>query len=142
MIFCRAMFKKLDFYVSVLTVLIFMKISKIGCPILYLTGIPCFGCGMTRACECLLRFDFEKAFYYHPLCYLMPVFLGICLCKDKINKNIFRALLWIAIFLFLLVYAIRIMDPENSLIKPHIKEGLLYKLLVELSGKIKPSAVQ
>jgi hypothetical protein len=38
-----------------------------GCPFLLVTGIPCPGCGMTRAILSALRFDFTAAFGYHPL---------------------------------------------------------------------------
>lgn len=34
-----------------------LLVSGIGCPIRYLTGIPCPGCGMTRACFGLLFGD-------------------------------------------------------------------------------------
>lgn len=42
------------------------------CPILWLTGVPCPGCGMTRACGALLHLDIAGAFYYHPLFWLVP----------------------------------------------------------------------
>lgn len=45
----------------------------IGCPIHYFTGIPCPGCGMTRAILSLLRLDLGGALYYHPLVFLLPV---------------------------------------------------------------------
>ena len=41
--------------------------SGIGCPILYVIGIPCPGCGMTRAVLACLRLDFAAAFRYHPM---------------------------------------------------------------------------
>ncbi len=41
------------------------------CPILYYTGIPCPGCGMTRALLRLLILDFAGAAAYHPLVYLL-----------------------------------------------------------------------
>lgn len=117
----------MDLYVSVFIVLIFMRISKVGCPIRYLTGIPCLGCGMTRACLCLLHFDFGKAFYYHPLCYLMPVAFIFYLCKEKIDKEILTRLQWIMALLFVFVYIVRILDPSNMLIKINVSNGLLYK---------------
>ncbi|MDR0850900.1 MAG: DUF2752 domain-containing protein [Clostridiales Family XIII bacterium] len=47
----------------------------VGCPIKLVTGIPCPGCGMTRAFLAAARFDFAEAFLYHPLFPLM--LLGI-----------------------------------------------------------------
>lgn len=37
------------------------------CPFEYIIGIPCPGCGMTRAFIALLKLDFAEAFYFHPL---------------------------------------------------------------------------
>lgn len=37
------------------------------CPIARSTGVPCPGCGMTRALLALLHGDFAAAFAHHPL---------------------------------------------------------------------------
>ncbi len=49
----------------------------ITCPIKWLTGVSCPGCGMSRACFSLLRFDFPAAFGYHPVVFAMPAFVGL-----------------------------------------------------------------
>ena len=59
-------------YLALLTIvgvmaLIFVVGYFIGCPIRVITGIPCPGCGMTRAFASLLHLDFARAFHYHPL---------------------------------------------------------------------------
>lgn len=47
-----------------------------GCLFRRLTGIPCPGCGMTRAFLAAFRLDFSEAFRMHPLWPLpVPVFL-------------------------------------------------------------------
>ena len=43
----------------------------VGCLFRKLTGVPCPGCGMTRAHLAALRLDFRTAFYYHPL-WMLP----------------------------------------------------------------------
>jgi len=43
------------------------------CPIALLTGVPCPGCGMTRAASALLRGDLSLALDYHPLIPLFAV---------------------------------------------------------------------
>lgn len=45
------------------------------CPMAVVTGIPCPGCGMTRATLSALHGDFATAFRYHPLALLIvPLF--------------------------------------------------------------------
>ena len=51
--------------VAVAAAIIF--IFTLNCPFRALTGIPCPGCGMTRAFLCLLRLDPRGAFLYHPM---------------------------------------------------------------------------
>lgn len=45
-----------------------------GCPWRNLTGIPCPGCGMSRAWMAAFRMDFGAAFAYHPMFWCVPVF--------------------------------------------------------------------
>ena len=44
--------------------LILESVFGITCPILFLTGISCAGCGMSRAWFCVLRMDFTGAFRF------------------------------------------------------------------------------
>lgn len=44
-----------------------------GCPIRNATGIPCPGCGMSRAWLAVLGLDFPEAFRYHPMFWALPV---------------------------------------------------------------------
>lgn len=41
------------------------------CPVALLTGIPCPGCGMTRALNALVRGDWAEAWLYHPISFLV-----------------------------------------------------------------------
>lgn len=104
----------------------------IGCPILMLTGIPCMGCGMTRAAFSILKLDFKGAFYYHPLIYAMPVLLPVLLLK---NKKMFDVFIGIIIALFVLVYFVRLFDSGNALIKINISDGYIYKLIIYLKNR-------
>ena len=56
--------------------LTFVPISWQGIPCLFLmfTGLPCPGCGMTRAFQQILRWNWVDAFNYNLLA--IPVFLG------------------------------------------------------------------
>ena len=47
----------------------------IGCPIKFLTGISCAGCGMTRAYIAVFHLDLKSAVYFHPLFWIPPIYL-------------------------------------------------------------------
>ena len=73
--------------------LILESVFGITCPILFLTGISCAGCGMSRAWFCVLRMDFTGAFRYHPLFWILPIGIMLFLFWDKIPKKIQKILL-------------------------------------------------
>lgn len=56
------------------------------CVFLTLTGIPCPGCGMTRALICLLSLDISGVFHYHPL-FFVPPLIVICAVLTLISKS-------------------------------------------------------
>jgi Protein of unknown function (DUF2752) len=46
------------------------------CPMAGVLGIPCPGCGLTRATLALARADFSQAFSFHPLVFVLaPLFI-------------------------------------------------------------------
>ena len=48
------------------------------CPSAALLGIPCPGCGLTRATLALVHGDFAAALRFHPLVFVLaPVYLGL-----------------------------------------------------------------
>ena len=57
-----------------------IHITGIAIPCFYytFTGFYCPGCGVTRMAVSLLRLDFEKAFYYHPVLLCSIPLLGVC----------------------------------------------------------------
>ena len=48
-------------------VLLYLILEGFGitCPIKFLTGISCAGCGMSRAWRAVFYLDFARAFYFH-----------------------------------------------------------------------------
>ena len=90
--------------------------AGIGCPIKYLTGVSCMGCGMTRAYLSLLRLDFANAFRYHPL-FPIPVIAAVLfLFRSRISQKIVKVLLFTTIVLFSIIYLLRILDPSDTVV--------------------------
>ena len=57
-------------YLAIVAVLGYFQVS---CFFVTLFGIPCPGCGMTRAVLAALRLDLGAAFGYHPMFWSMPI---------------------------------------------------------------------
>lgn len=85
-----------------------LHILGISCPIKFATGISCPGCGMTRAYLALLKLDFKKSFYYHPLFITPLLSVIIYFNKEKIPKNILNLLTYFFIALFFIIYIFRL----------------------------------
>ncbi|MEN6420524.1 MAG: DUF2752 domain-containing protein, partial [Smithella sp.] len=66
----------ISFLLIIIVFYCILHMLGIGCPIKFVTGIPCAGCGMSRALYCALKLDFHKAFHYHPLFPLPFVVVG------------------------------------------------------------------
>lgn len=118
-------------------VLFYLVIEGFGvtCPILFLTGISCAGCGMSRAWLSLLRLDLSAAFQYHPLFWL-PVPAGIALlCRRRIPGNVWKAMVTAACVLFLGTYIARLLSPEDEIVVCQVTQGLLYRLLSGIMGE-------
>ncbi len=49
------------------------------CPMAGLLGIPCPGCGLSRATLAALRGDFSEAYHYHPLVFVLVPVCGLAL---------------------------------------------------------------
>ena len=103
--------------------------SGIGCPILYTTGIPCPGCGMSRACLQLLQLHFREAFSYHPLCFGLPFMAAFLLLHfyEKISEKRFQQGLLVIAALFMIVYLLRLKNPADNIVKIHLQDGNIYR---------------
>lgn len=85
--------------------------SVLVCPFYHLTGIPCPGCGLTRATIAILNGEFYKALLLNPLSFLVDCCLIIYL-------------LWFSID------AIRNRDTINALLKKTWKRKYLMLVLL------------
>ena len=110
----------------------FAYLFKIPCPIKYLSGVSCLGCGMTRACASLLRLDFATAFYYHPMVFVFPVFLLLMIVYSvKKKKRAFYITLSLCTVAFALTYLYRIVY-NSDVISINIADGIIYKRIYAL----------
>ena len=101
------------FFIAVMGVLAALMLLDIyRCPFKAVTGIPCPGCGMTRAVLSACKGDFRGAFYYHPLWIVaVPLVLVEVLNAMggiKIPAKVNNMILIIAGILLLAVYIIRL----------------------------------
>lgn len=104
-----------------------LNIFGIGCPIKYLTGVSCAGCGMTRAWLSVLRFDFSTAFYYHPLFLLPPIVIVGILFKGKIPTKVYSISMWLIILIFVAVYLYRLFGLDDTVVEINFFNGAIYK---------------
>lgn len=109
-----------------------MQLVGITCPIRFLTGISCAGCGMSRAWLALLRLDISSAFAYHPLFWLPVPGAAVLLLRRHIPKSLFRLTLALIVALFLVVYVIRLLTPEDTVVTFAPSQGLVLRLLRRL----------
>ena len=110
-------------------------VFDIGCPILWITGISCAGCGMTRAWISLLHLNLKAAFQYHPLFWLPAIMAVVYFLKNKLPKRVLSILSAGAIFLFLIVYILRMSDTSDSIVIFQPWEGIIGKVISQLLNK-------
>lgn len=114
----RRLIKKHAAILAILSafLLIFAQ-TGIGCPIRAITGIPCPGCGITRALLAAMRLQWRSAFSLHPL---FPLALPFLFCAVHANAPLLRgrARPFVVVFLvcctliFLAVYALRMLHGQ------------------------------
>lgn len=75
-----------DWYKSILAVMIFIFLTNLIfhniCTLVILTGLPCPGCGLTRAGISLLTLRWEDAWNYNCVIFLIvPLIIYWCACR-------------------------------------------------------------
>lgn len=98
-----------------------------GCPIKLLTGISCPGCGMTRAWIQLLQLHPASAFSYHPLFAVPVVFVVFYVLKKYGIEKPYRIVNVFLMALLLVVYILRLMNPEDAVVVFAPQEGLIWR---------------
>ncbi len=100
--------------ICILFIILYLLVAKFlfkaVCPMVLITGLPCPGCGMTRAGMSMLRFDFKQAFYYNPCCFMWAAYFMYMFIQRYVlgNKIKYRDALGIIVGLVTLgVYVYR-----------------------------------
>lgn len=148
--------QKLNMLHLLYAVLILVVFFSYRCPFLLFWGIPCPGCGMTRAFIALLHLDIQAAFYYHPLFPLVillllwglfsvwkanhpalytRIFARLPFAKPlrsfASNKTMRRLFLVLTCALFFLVFFIRLFS-GSDVVRPDFQNALVWRLLSQL----------
>ena len=103
-----------------------------GCPFRFFFGISCPGCGMTRAWIQLLQLHPAAAFSYHPMFAVPVVFVVFYVLKKYGIEKPYRIVNAILVTLLLVVYMLRLMNPENTVVVFAPQEGLIWKCFAKL----------
>lgn len=111
-------------------VLFYLVIEAFGvtCPILFLTGVSCAGCGMSRAWMALLRGDWAGAFAFHPLFWLPAPTAALLLLRERMPRRTYRWGLGSVCVLFLVVYLVRLLVMEDPVVVFQPSRGLIGRL--------------
>jgi len=80
------------------------------CLIKRLTGFPCPGCGMTRALIEFVKGNLSGAFEWHPLFWLVPIFIAAIFFYVKKPAKWNKISLYAIAFLFVAVYVVRLLN--------------------------------
>ena len=96
-----------------------------GCPFRFFFGISCPGCGMTRALLAALHLDFAAALSFHPLFFLLPLFLLGYYLDPWIDWSRHTFLFIFGIVLFVGVYLIRLLVLHDPVVAWHPSSGVL-----------------
>ena len=106
---------------------------SLPCPVHYITGISCPGCGMTRALWHLAQLDVATALRYHPLCVALPPFVLLwILTRVKGYKRGEIILLSVAVTLLIGVYLYRLATGAGNVPVFAPREGLIGRAVTTL----------
>ena len=118
---------------AVVVLYVILESFGITCPIKYITGISCAGCGMSRAWIALLHFNIHKAFMYHPLFFLPPVVVIVMLFKSKINIKIYKIFMFTMAGAFVIVYLYRMFIGTGDIVVFEPQNNILFRIIRKLN---------
>lgn len=120
---------------AVVVLYVILESFGVTCPIKYITGISCAGCGMSRAWIALLHFNIHDAFMYHPLFFLPPVVVIVMLLKSKINIKIYKIIIFTIIIMFAIVYICRLIWSGDDVVVFEPEKNILFRIIRVIKSK-------
>ena len=118
---------------AVVVLYVILESFGVTCPIKYITGISCAGCGMSRAWRALLHFNIHEAFMYHPLFFLPPVVVIVMLLKSKINIKFYKIFMFTMAGAFVIVYLYRMFIGTGDIVVFEPQNNILFRIIRKLN---------
>ena len=115
---------------TILGLLLFIIIFRPPCLMKYFTGFSCPGCGISRAIFAALKLNFEDAFSYHPIWFLILPASAISLMLYYVKREwIFYAFVGSYFAIYVGVWIVRIImgDP---VVQCDFTDGAIYKAFI------------
>ena len=110
-----------------------MELAGITCPIKFITGISCAGCGMSRAWMSLIKLDPAAAFSYHPLFFLPPIMLLMYLFRKKMNQKLYLSMMILCVLAMTGVYFYRMLFTDSNIVVFEPENNIIAKLIKALN---------
>lgn len=113
------------------------------CPVRLLFGVPCPGCGTTRACISLLKLDVRAAFASQPVFPILILIFLYAVHRNVIRSNwIMSGRVWrgraeaaalaAAVLIVLAVYLIRLIRQDSPVMEISPEKGLVFRMAVKI----------
>ena len=118
---------------AVVVLYVILESFGVTCPIKYITGISCAGCGMSRAWIALLHFNIHEAFMYHRLFFLPPVVVIVMLLKSKINIKFYKIFMFTMAGAFVIVYLYRMFIGTGDIVVFEPQNNILFRIIRKLN---------
>ena len=112
----RAIRDMARFCVAMLMAGVLLHVSHVGCPIKFVTGVSCPGCGMTRAWLSVVHGDVHQAVAYHPLFWTVPFVMALVIADPGVRSPWARTAVVLLVLVFVTVWLIRLLLPHDALI--------------------------
>ena len=101
------------------TLIAFLQVTGVYCPIRFATGVCCPGCGLTRAWLSLLAGQPAEAVAYHPLFWTVPLAVW-CAWKDPtLSRQGSKVLVGVLTAAFVTLWVVRLLTPQDATLFVH-----------------------